>query len=409
VRALRFRPTRSAKARRSAALAASGRADRSAVASASANGAGRTAPGRIICFATQGQGHIEGERIRALLELSGAEDFAFDRSQKLRSALRLMRTVATAQPQLIVMEGTGTAGGLVLLLARTLWGVPYVISSGDAVGPFLGLRSRALGLLGAAYERMLCRFCAGFVGWTPYLVGRALAFGAPRAMTAPGWTRSEPSGRARSEVRRELGISEDAIVIGLAGSLHWNEAVGYVYGAEIVQAVCRCPREDLVACIVGDGDGLQRLRDLAGDQLGTRVLLPGRVAPERVPDYLSAFDLGSLSQSVDKVGSFRYTTKLSEYLAAGLAVVSGEIPAAYDLDEGYMWRLPGAAPWSAAFVDSLTALLDRLDRDEVDRRREAASAAAGALFDKGAQQRRMSEFVADILASRRRSRTPDGS
>jgi glycosyltransferase involved in cell wall biosynthesis len=355
---------------------------------------------RIVCFATQGHGHIEGERIRVLLEQLGAEEFAFDREHKLRSAWRLGRTVVAQRPQLLVMEGTGTAGGLILLAMRALLGVPYVVSSGDAVGPFLGLHSPALGALGGIYERLLCRYCAGFVGWTPYLAGRALTFGAPRAMTAAGWTRSEPTDGARARVRGELGVSEQAIVVGLAGSLHWNERVGYVYGAEIVQAVLRSERADVVACIVGDGDGLQRLRELAGDELGKRVLLPGRVAPELVPDYLAAFDAGSLSQSVDAVGSFRYTTKLSEYLAVGLPVITGEVPLAYDLDEGYMWRLPGDAPWSATFVDSLSALLRGLTREEIDAKRASARAARDTAFDRHAQQRRMSAFVGDILAAR---------
>jgi glycosyltransferase involved in cell wall biosynthesis len=154
------------------------------------------------------------------------------------------------------------------------------------------------------------------------------------------------------------------------------------------------------ACIVGDGDGLERLRELAGAELGRRVLLPGRVAPERVPDFLSAIDLGSLSQSVDPVGSFRYTTKLSEYLAVGLPVVTGQTPLAYDLDEGYMWRLPGAAPWDPAYVDALTTLLRSITRGEVERRREAARRADRALFDRGVQQRRMSAFVEDLIAAR---------
>lgn len=360
---------------------------------------GRSRPGPIICFATQGRGHIEDERIAALLGRLDAERFDFDRARKLGSALRLARLVLARRPQLLVMEGTGTAGGLVLLAMRRLAGVPYVVSSGDAVGPFLGLHSRALGLLGAVYERLLYRNCAGFVGWTPYLVGRAMTFGAPRGMTAPGWTRNEPADGARERIRRELGIPERAIVVGLAGSLHWNDRVGYVYGAEIVQAVRRAERADLVACVVGDGDGLQRLRELAGEDLGGRVLLPGRVPPELVPDYLAAFDIGSLSQSVDPVGSFRYTTKLSEYLAAGLPVLSGEVPAAYDLDEGYIWRLPGEAPWRSQFIDALSALLTGLDRAEIDRRRAAAAAAHADLFDRAAQQRRMTSFVTDILAA----------
>ena len=43
-------------------------------------------------------------------------------------------------------------------------------------------------------------------------------------------------------------------------------------------------------------------------------------------EFLAAFDLASLPQSVDRVGSFRYSTKLSEYLAAGLPIVTSQIP-----------------------------------------------------------------------------------
>jgi glycosyl transferase family 1/glycosyl transferase family 4 len=355
--------------------------------------------GRILCFATQGHGHIEGERIRALLESLDAEEYRFERTRKLGSAVGLLRAARAERPDLIVMEGTGLAGGVPLLLARALFGVPFVVSSGDAVGPFLRLHSRSAGILGGFYERLLCRSCAGFVGWTPYLVGRALTYGAPRGMTAPGWTRSNPSPDARAEVRRKLGVTDATILVGLVGSLHWNETVKYVYGAELVEAVRRSSREDVVVCIVGDGDGRGRLEELAGDVLGTRVLLPGRVPPEEVPDYLAAFDAGSLSQSLDPVGAFRYTTKLSEYLAVGLPVITGEVPLAYDLDEGYFWRLPGSAPWSPTYIDALTSLLATLTAADVDERRRAAVASRTEIFDRAAQQRRMSAFIRDILAA----------
>lgn len=357
---------------------------------------------RILCFATQGHDHIEGERIRALLEPLQPEPYAFDHSRKIRSAVGLARTAIARRPRLIVMEGTGTAGGLTLVAIDALLGIPFVVSSGDAVGPYLRLHSRLAGLLGGLYERLLCRRCAGYVGWTPYLVGRAITFGAPRGMTAPGWTRGHASNGARAKIRSRLGISSDALVVGLVGTLHWTDSVGYVYGAELIRAIRRVRRSDVVVCIVGDGSGRQRLEDMAEEDLGSRALLPGRVPPGDVPDYLAAFDVASLPQSVDGVGSFRYTTKLSEYLAAELPIITGEIPAAYDLDEGYIWRLPGRAPWSSTYVDALAELLETLTAAEIEERRQAILRRRAESFDKLAQQRRMSEFVEDILESQAR-------
>jgi hypothetical protein len=360
---------------------------------------------RILFFATQGQGHLDAERLRCLLAELPAQEYPFDRDRKLRSALGLIGAVRARRPSLVVMEGTGIAGGLALLATNALLGVPYVVGSGDAVGPYLRLRSRLGGLVGGVYERLLCRRCAGYVGWTPYLVGRALTFGAPRAMTAPGWTREGAAGGAREAVRARLGIPADALVVGLVGSLNWRASVGYVYGAELVRALAQVERADVFACIVGDGSGLERLRAMAADSLGTRVLLPGRVAPAEVADYLAAFDVASLPQSVDGVGAFRYSTKLSEYLAAGLGIVTGETPVAYDLDDGCFWRLPGPAPWSPVYVRALARLLEGLSGEEIARRREAALRWRWDLFDKHSQQRRMRDFIGELLASRADARS----
>ncbi len=359
-----------------------------------ANSAGS---GHVLWFATQGSTHIEAERMRYLLEALDAVPFRFEHDRKLRSAVGLLRAALARRPRLIVMEGTGLAGGLALLAIDAVLGVPFVVSGGDAVAPYLRLRSRVVGPFAAAYERLLCKRCAGYIGWTPYLAGRALTFGAPRAMTAPGWARSEAGAGAGETVRSRLGIAPDAVVVGLAGMLHWRARVGYAYGAELVRSVRAVERDDIVALIVGDGSGRARLQELAGEDLGRRVLLPGRVAPEQVPDYLAAFDLASLPQSVDGVGSFRYTTKLSEYLAAGLPIITGQIPAAYDLDRGFLWRLPGPAPWSTTYVEALTALLESLTRAEIARKSPDGGHRLHDVFDRAAQQRRVSAFIGELL------------
>jgi hypothetical protein len=107
-------------------------------------------------------------------------------------------------------------------------------------------------------------------------------------------------------------------------------------------------------------------------------------------------DVAGLPQSVDGVGSFRYTTKLSEYLAAGLPVVTGRIPAAYDLDDGWLWRLPGTTPWGETYVAALAGLM-RDATHEAIAARAARVPRAAEVFDEQRQRERVAAFVRDVL------------
>jgi glycosyltransferase involved in cell wall biosynthesis len=366
---------------------------------------GMSVPARtpVLVFATQGSGHGDEQRVLDLVNRIDHERFAFDRGHKARSGWRLLRTIRSRKPKIVVMEGTGIAGGVAVILGRYLAGVPYVVSSGDAVEPFLSAKLPLLKPLFALYERMLCRTSAGFIGWTPYLVGRALSFGAPHGMTAPGWSsiEQEPAARlsARRRVRAELNIGEDELVFGIAGTLDWNKRIGYCYGYELVRAIAiaAARRKNVRVLIVGDGSGRKQLESMAGANLGRSVLLTGRVPRERVADYLAAMDIGSLPQSVDGVGSFRYTIKLSEYLSASLPVVTGQIPLAYDLDEGWLWRLAGRAPWDKTYVDALAALMGSVTPEQIAER-QAAAGRASARFSKEPQIARATTFLNELIA-----------
>lgn len=359
-----------------------------------------SAPVRIACFATSGSGSNDEDRIRELLSPLRPRVLPFDRLDKKRSAVDLLRELAHERPDLLVMEGTGVAGGIAILLAKRLLRVPFVVSSGDAVAPFVGMRHCALLPVGTAYERLLYRECAGFIGWTPYLVGRALTWGAPRAMTAANWPpEHDVDAGARAATRARLGIAPDALVFGLVGALPWTESRGYCYGLDLVRAIRHCTNERVVVVVVGDGSGRVRLAEEAGDLLGTRVILTGGVPRADVPALLATFDVAALPQSTDAVGSFRYTTKLSEYLAAGLPVVTGQIPAAYDLDDGWLWRLPGDGPWEDRYIDALSKLMDELEPDELARRAARVPRAMHE-FDAPSQVARVTAFVTDVLEAR---------
>lgn len=358
----------------------------------------------LLCVATQGPGSGDHARLMALLRSFDATDVAFDRGRKARSAARVVLAGLRRRPDLVVMEGTGLAGGAAVLALRLVAGIPYVVSSGDAVAPLVGSLARWAGPPAALYERLLCRRCAGFVGWSPYLVGRALTFGAPRAMTAANWatTAADPTaGTGRAAIRARLGIREGTIVFGIVGKLTWNRRRRYCYGRELVQAVVRSGRPDVAVVIVGDGDGRGALEADAGALAGRSVLFTGNVARGEVGGYLAAMDVASLPQSTDAVGAFRYTTKLSEYLAARIPVVTGQLPLAYDLDGGWLWRLPGDAPWDDRYVDALAALMDKVTPEEIGRRAAAIPTHLD-VFDEARQRRALEAFLHDLVDAPRR-------
>ncbi len=349
----------------------------------------------VLFFATQGSGHGDEHRIESLLSEIDAEAIPFDRSRKLGSLLAVFRILVTRRPRLVVMEGTGIAGGLALICARIFGRIPYVVSSGDAVAPFIGIRHPGIAPIASLYERTLCRLSAGFIGWTPYLVGRALTYGAPRGVTAAGWSPPAEEG-TRERIRDQLGIPQDAIVFGLVGHLGWVDRIEYCYGMELVSAIRRTERKDLHVLVVGDGSGLEQLGAIAGGDEGVRVHMPGRVPKERVPEYLSAVDVASLPQSVDGVGSFRYTTKLSEYLASELPMVTSRIPMAYDLDDGWLWRLEGETPWGNRYVSALADLMETVTPEEIELKRKAIPREL-TTFDPDRQRRRVTAFLTDLL------------
>lgn len=82
---------------------------------------------RVLAFSTLGQGSNEEARIRHLLRDVGPEVFPFDRAHKALMFRRLWRTIGSRRPDLMVMEGSGIAGGMALLLGRRLYDERFAI------------------------------------------------------------------------------------------------------------------------------------------------------------------------------------------------------------------------------------------------------------------------------------------
>ncbi len=363
---------------------------------------------KVLGVASQGAGGHDEKRLQTLIEPLGGKLLEWKRPRSLVARLltvpKIVRTIGRARPDLVVLEGTGVALGLAVWAARRRYAIPYVLSSGDSVAPYLRARWGWLaGAVAQRYERMLYRNAAGFMGWTPYLVGRALTLGAPRAVTIPGWSAlgSLPADRVATRIaaREKVGIPNEALVIGIVGSLAWNPRRKYAYGLEIVKALrvlqTRPTARPVYGLIIGDGDGLARLSTLASGL--DNVRFTGRVPRDELMPLLQAMDLASLPQSMDEVGTFRYTTKLPEYLHAGLSVVTGPLPFAYDLDDGWIRMLHARFPWEEAYPRELAQLLQRCANEAILPPGERPAPAL-AHFDRATQIERASAFLSDVIA-----------
>lgn len=355
---------------------------------------------KILVFATKGTSSNDEKRIIQLLQNFDLHIAVFRPNQKLQSCLEILREAKEIKPSLVAMEGTGVFGGLICLYLRIFKSIPFIFSSGDAIAPFLALNYPLLLPFTLLYEATLYRLCQGFIGWTPYLVGRALTFGAPRAMTAAGWVHfersSEKLAESRKSIRNELGIPENAIVFGLLGAIAWNQTINYCYGYELVKAFQQIQRQDIYILIVGEGSGLKTLKDLAGTNLSNRIFLTGNVPLEKVLDYMAAMDVASLPQSVDGVGSFRYTTKICEYIAARLPTMISQVPVGYDVCEDWVWRLPGNKPWNSKYISEIANLMENITESEIHQKKQALPKYIPH-FDPKLQVERVKNFIQDIL------------
>ena len=372
---------------------------------------------KVLCIATAGKGSQDELRMCRLASQLNAEVtyYCVDRSvSRVVAAQEVWILLRSSQWDLVYQEGTGIAGGMNLILAALLRKQHFIVSSGDPIGGFFHMRSGPLvGSLFELYEQLLYKTCAGFIGWTPYLTGAAMKMGAETAATVEGAVDLSifyPYEQSRRlAIQEKYGLNPNHLVCGIIGNLKWNFRHSCCQGYELVESLKRIKREDVSLLIVGDGSGRSRLEKAIPERLRSRVVFTGRVPEAEVVDAINAMDIGFVTQILGKLGNYRLSTKLPEYLACGVPVAMSPIPGFYDYAAPAGWPLPAYHPASAEFHDHCAQWIDQLSWSDVAQKSKRAPEVARKYFDYEVVRPKFCDFVHRLLYSGDTHAQPEAS
>ena len=180
----------------------------------------------------------------------------------------------------------------------------------------------------------------------------------------------------REECRAELGLPQDAFLVGAVSSL-----VDYEGHDLVLEAVAMLRDEglDVRAVIVGDGVARPRLLKLADELgLGDAAILPGRLPKDVGTKYVRALDVVTVYRRDTPVTRSVTPLKPIEAMALGTLVIMSDLPPLVDLARAsslphWTRTRPTAAALTSRIAASLTDSIDKAAAARA-RGREYASA-----------------------------------
>ena len=259
------------------------------------------------------------------------------------SVLRLARTLRELGPTVVHVNATDQGDGLTGLAAARLARIPTVLNVRNAIPD--RSRPREFASAWALRRADLALAPSDFVG--SYL--RRL--GARTAVVMNG----VPAPHLNQDARAELGLQEDAFVVGGIGRL--TRQKGWDVLCEVAEKVRR-ERPDIVFVVIGDGQERSRLESLSSC---TNVRFVGY--RRSASSLLSAFDILAVPSRYESFGRAAV-----EAMLAGVPVVASAVQALPEVLDRHAVLVPSED--AEAFAAAVLAL----DEDEPKRRAMAAAA-----------------------------------
>ncbi len=262
--------------------------------------------------------------------LDGCENKIFYRDKaRIRAFIHFLRGLFQQEPKTVYVLDMAAAGVCAALGYALITRCKIIIDTGDAIG-FLAdsVKDRSwFGRKLTHFLELLSVRAANVLvvrsqNHSDYLDGQAKkVFVIPDGVDTVQFQPLDAS-----VLRDELQIPRHAVVLGLLGSIVWNHQWDMCYGWDLVEALTKLRDLPVYAVIIGDGNGLDRLKQMACRlKLDQRILFLGRIRYEDLPRYLSLFDICLSTQTNDLAGQVRTSGKLPLYLSCGKHVLATDV------------------------------------------------------------------------------------
>ncbi|WP_420174348.1 glycosyltransferase family 4 protein [Luteococcus sp. OSA5] len=244
-----------------------------------------------------------------------------------------------------------------MLLATKALGVPSIAHVADLWPDTLGASGVAegstLGRLamrgsGAAAKAMYD--VSTFVSYiSPGVHDELLSRGVPENKLAytPMWANEDIFRPGAEDMRDELGLPDDAVVLVYAGSI--GEAQGL---QTLIEACAHVTDPRFALLIAGSGTAEESLKARASELRLTNVRFLGRIAPERMSNLLATADAAFIGLNEHPLAQMTMPSKTQATLAAGcpllvagrgdVATVAQESQAGWCVPSGDITALAGA-------------------------------------------------------------------
>jgi glycosyltransferase involved in cell wall biosynthesis len=343
---------------------------------------------KLLVLVNSGRDSTDGRTARGLVEhlpsVSGSRILYRDDFGRICSIAAFIREARRFRPDVVYVELFGYSGLVAALLIKLFGGVRIGVGNGDhAFGTHWKAGNYGRAFVSGVLDVTLRRVADFWAVWSPFYARWLRKRGVRNVACVPGAVdllafQRDPD----SNLRKELGFGNE-LVVGVAGSLVYCEALEMVYGWDLAEALALIPDLPVCGVVIGSGPGLDILKEKARVLgLGDRLRFVGKVSHDDVPRWLSTLDVGLVTLSNDLDARFTWTAKLPEYMACGVFPITTDVG---DRSRRFITRCGALLPFSGGkdplYPRRLAELLRALVRSpELLRKRDRGRLLATALM-----------------------------